>query len=108
MELFISILVYLYIAFCTMAISYKTGNENIGWFAFIPLLNVFLIIKMADLSILTILLLFIPIVNYVFIAFCYMRISAFIGLSPIWGLLMFIPGINLFAIGYAAFSNTSY
>ncbi|MDQ2085028.1 hypothetical protein RBH29_01070 [Herbivorax sp. ANBcel31] len=101
----IGLLIYGYVAFCTYAIAIKLNREEDAWMAFVPLLNLYVLVSFADLPIYACIAFLIPVVNYFLIAFCYMRIFAFVGKSPWLGLLMFIPLVNLVVLGYVAFTD---
>ncbi|HHX17512.1 MAG TPA: hypothetical protein GX727_01475 [Clostridium sp.] len=112
--LFIGFLVYIYTIFCTLVIAYKLDimSESgwLTWAIFVPGLNVLVLLHLADLSLFLFLLVFLPamhkslvVVVYLLVAFCYMRIFAFRGKHPLFGLLMFVPFVNLFVLGYVAF-----
>jgi hypothetical protein len=101
---FLYIVGYLYISVCIFAIAGKTGTDN-AWFAFVPILNLILLIRIADKPIWWILLLFIPLVNIVIGVILWMAVAEARG-KPSWmGLLMIIPGVNLILMGYLAFSR---
>ena len=62
---------YVVTAYCLMVIAQKTGHEDKGWWAFIPILNLLLMISIAGKEWWWILLMFIPLVNFVvFIMLC--------------------------------------
>lgn len=86
---------YLAIAYCLMSIANKTQTKN-GWFAFVPILNVILMINIARKPIWWILLLFIPIANIIAGFFIMMGIAEARG-KPSWigALGMFFPFIVL-------------
>jgi len=101
---FLYIVLYLYITLSIFFIANKTGTDN-AWFAFIPILNILLLIQIADKPIWWILLCFIPLVNIVMAVLIWMGVAEARG-KPAWlGLLMLIPGVNLVLMGYLAFSR---
>jgi hypothetical protein len=100
---FIAIAVYLYITISVFMIANKTGSDN-AWFAFVPILNLILLIQIADKPIWWVLLCFIPLVNIVMAVLIWMGVAEARG-KPAWmGILMLIPGVNLIVVGYLAFS----
>lgn len=99
----LGVLSYLYVAICLYLIATKTGEDN-AWFAFVPILNLVLILSISGKPIWWILLLFIPFVNIVILALIFMGMAQARGKSPWLGLLALIPGVNLGYFGYLAFS----
>ena len=103
MNYIISILVYVYVVVCLYSIAEKLGRTEYGIMLFVPIMNLYFIVKIADLSAWWMILFFIPVVNYLLLAFCFMRITAFLGKSPWLGLAMVVPIVNLVLLGYLAF-----
>jgi len=100
---FIGIAVYLWITISVFMIANKTGTDN-AWFAFVPILNVVLLIQIADKPIWWTFLCFIPLVNVVMLVLIWMGVAEVRG-KPAWvGILMLIPVVNLIVVGYLAFS----
>jgi hypothetical protein len=103
--LFFVLLIYIYMAVCLMKMAKKTNTEN-AWFAWIPILNVILMLQIAKKPLWWILLMFIPLVNIVVSIMVWMEISKALG-KPDWlGILMIVPVANLIIPGYLAFSNS--
>jgi hypothetical protein len=106
-QLIISLAFYLFFAFCLYTICNKLNVEN-GWFAWIPVLNVYVSFKAGDepSPVLWTILMLIPLVNFVAI-FIYIKawinITKKLGKSPWILLLTIIPVINLAVMGYLAF-----
>jgi hypothetical protein len=95
---------YLYVSYCLYVMAQKTGEDN-AWFAFIPILDLVLLLSIADKPIWWIVLFLIPLVNIVFVVLVWMAVAGRMG-KPSWlGLLILIPLVNLGIIGYLAFSN---
>jgi len=109
MILFIFIFVviyYLYFAFCLFKIAKKTNTGN-AWFAWLPILDFLLMIRIAKKPDWWIVLLFLPILNILTGILLWMGIAKTLG-KPQWlGILMLITPINLFIPAYLAFSNNS-
>jgi hypothetical protein len=98
------IIFYIYFAICLMKIAKKTNTEN-GWFAWIPILNVFLMLMIAKKPLWWFILLLIPIVNIIIGIIVWMAIAEARG-KPNWvGVLMIIPFLNIIIPGYLAFSK---
>ena len=97
--------IYLYFAYTMMVIANKTKTPN-SWMAWVPILNLFLMVKVAGKSYWWILLLLIPIVNAVVAVYLWMEISRRRGFSSYLGLLLLIPILGtLFLPAYVAFAE---
>lgn len=95
---------YVYIAICLMNIAKKTNTEN-GWFAWIPILNVFLMLMIAKKPLWWFILMLIPIVNIIIGIIVWMAVAEARG-KPSWiGILMIVPFVNIIILGYLAFSK---
>lgn len=102
--LVIALLVYIYMAICLMKIAKKTGMDN-AWFAWIPILNIILMIQCAQKPLWWIILFFIPLANIVAMIIIWMAVAKNLG-KPEWlGILMIVPFANLIVPGYLAFSG---
>ncbi|MDK8181686.1 MULTISPECIES: DUF5684 domain-containing protein [unclassified Paenibacillus] len=103
-----SILLYLVFYLIGTVPYYVLGNKagyDKSWFAFIPILNIVLVIRVAQESLWFLLLLIIPFVNIVAsIYLMYKFIKAF-GRSGLEIILLIIPVVNLVYLYYLAFSN---
>lgn len=101
------LLVYVYPALCLHFIASKT-NTSPAWLAWIPIANVVLMLMVADKPIWWIVLLFIPLVNLVWIVLAilvWMGIAEKRGKSSAIGILIIVPFVNLIMMGYLAFSK---
>jgi hypothetical protein len=95
---------YIYLAICLMKIAKKTNTEN-GWFAWIPILNVFLMLMIAKKPLWWFILMLIPFVNIIIGIIVWMAIAEARG-KPNWiGILMIFPLLNVIILGYLAFSK---
>ena len=93
-------------AICLMKIAKKTNTEN-AWFAWIPILNIILMVQCAKKPLWWIILFFIPFVNIVAMIMIWMAISKNVG-KPEWlGILMIIPFGNIVVPAYLAFSDNT-
>lgn len=100
----IMVVAYIYIAICLMKIAKKTNTEN-GWFAWIPILNVFLMLMIAKKPLWWFILMLIPIVNFIIFIIVWMAIAEARG-KPNWiGILTIVPFVNIIILGYLAFSK---
>ena len=111
----IGLIMYIYMAICLMKIAKKTGTEN-AWFAWIPILNFILMLRLGEKSSWWALLLIgyiIPFVNFlvgivilVISVMAWMKIAERLG-KPNWlGILTVVPIAQLIIPGYLAFSNS--
>jgi ABC-type Na+ efflux pump permease subunit len=102
--LVIALLIYVYMAICLMKIAKKTSTEN-AWFAWIPILNIVLMIQCAKKPLWWIILFFIPFANIVAMIIIWMAVAKNVG-KPEWvGVLMIVPIANIIIPGYLAFSG---
>ena len=100
------IAVYLYFAFMQYKMAAnKTGNADMAWFAFIPILNTVLLIKMADKPMWWFLLLLVPIVNVIAFFILWMEAAKACSQSPAWGFLMLIPPLSFVAAFILAYGS---
>jgi len=100
----ISVVIYLCAAYCLQRIAGKTQTPH-GWMAYIPVLNLYLMCKIAGKPVWWIILMFIPIVNIVILILVYMAIAKAVG-KPEWtGILQIIPVVNLVILSWWAFSK---
>ena len=99
-----AVAVYVYFAVCLMKMATKTGTAN-SWFAWIPILNMILMLQIARKPVWWVILFFIPLVNIVISILVWMAVAESLG-KPSWlGILMIVPVANLIIPGYLAFSN---
>ncbi len=102
--LILLIAIYAYSAFCIQTIANKTGTEN-SWYAWVPIVNIYLLVKVAQKPGWWLILFLIPIVNIVIGIIVWMKISELLK-KPSWlGILFIIPILNFVLIGYLAFSE---
>ena len=96
--------VYAYFAVCLMRIAQKTNTPN-GWFAWIPILNIVIMVQIAKKPLWWIVLFFIPLVNIAAMIIIWMDVAVARN-KPNWlGVLMIVPGANFIVPGYLAFSD---
>lgn len=100
----LSLVSYIYTSLCFHKIANKT-NTPFAWFAWLPVLSIFLMLMIAKKSFWWFVLLLIPLVNLVCIIIICMEIAKMRN-KPGWlGILMMLPFVNFFVIGYLAFSS---
>jgi len=103
--LLLPILLYVYTGFILKTIAKKTNTED-GWLAWIPVINLYLLCRIARKPGWWVILLFIPfLVNVIIFIILWMRIAE-IRNKPAWlGVLMILPIINFVIAGILAFSD---
>ena len=84
----------------------KKKNIPHSWFAWIPILNIYLMCQIAQKPAWWIVLYFIPFVNIIVAIFLFVGIAKAFGKSGWFAVLMILPIVNLFAWGHLAFSKT--
>lgn len=87
-----------------MKIAEKTGTEN-GWWAWIPILNILLMLAIARKPLWWIILLLIPLVNLVILILVFVGICQARGKSGLLTIGFFVPIVNLIVLGYLAFGD---
>ena len=95
---------YAFFAICLQKIAEKTNTDN-AWWAWVPILQAFLMLKIADRPMWWIVLLFIPLVNFVITLVVLVDICKAREKSPAWVVAFLFPGVNLLALGYLGFSE---
>lgn len=96
---------YVYMALALQTISKKLGVTDKAWWAWIPILNVLLMLELANKELWWIILFFIPIVNIVIMVIVWMAIAEARGKPNWWGIMMIIPIMNIIAPGYIAWTE---
>ncbi len=96
---------YLYFTYAQFKIAQKTGHSGNAWWAFIPILNTILLIKMAGRPMWWFFLCLIPIVNVIVFVVMWINVAKACNQSPVWGFLTILPFINFISIGVLAFSG---
>lgn len=93
---------YVIMAYSLMVIAKKTGTEN-GWFAWIPILNIILMVNITQKPIWWVILFFIPLANIVAVFVIMMALAEVRG-KPAWiGIVgAFLPYI---VMPYLAFTD---
>jgi hypothetical protein len=98
------LVLYVYVALALQTIATKTNTEN-PWFAWIPILNLILMLNVARKPIWWIILCLIPLVNIVIYIIIWMGIAEARNKPNWWGILMIVPVANLVVPGYLAWSD---
>jgi hypothetical protein len=95
---------YVYMSLALMTIAQKTGAEN-AWFAWIPILNILLMLNIARKPIWWIILFLIPLVNIVVAILVWMGIAEARNKPNWWGIMVIVPVMNIVMPGYLAWSD---
>lgn len=103
-QLVVFLIAYIYMGICFQKIAEKTNTEN-PWWAWVPILNIFLMLKIARRPLWWIILLFIPLVNIIIAIVVFMAIAEARGKPSWYGILIIVPLVNIFLPGYLAFSD---
>ena len=92
--------VYALLCFPLMRIAHRLKAS--GWMAWVPILQIFLIIRIADKSSLWFLFFFFPGINLLAFLFAWMSIARRLERSHRLGYLMLVPGVNVLTLWYLA------
>lgn len=95
---------YVVSALALMTIANKTGTDN-SWMAWIPFLNVWLMIEIAGLDWWYLILFFVPLVNLAVFAYAWWCIAGERGFPEFVGLLTLIPCLGMIVMLYIAFAE---
>jgi hypothetical protein len=95
---------YVYVSLALMTIAKKTNTPN-AWLAWIPIVNIILILNIAKKPLWWFILCLIPLVNIVIMIILWMAIAEARGKPSWWGILIIIPLVNLIVPGYLAWSD---
>jgi hypothetical protein len=96
--------IYVYMALCLQTIAKKTNTEN-AWLAWIPIVNIILMLNIAKKPLWWIILFLVPLVNLVIGIIVWMAIAEARGKPSWWGILLIVPVVNIIVPGYLAFSE---
>ena len=95
---------YVYMSLALQTIANKTGTAN-AWLAWIPIVNLFLLLNIAKKPLWWFLLFLIPLVNLVFLVIVWMEVAKACR-KPDWlGILMIVPLVNIVLPGYLAWAD---
>lgn len=96
--------IYIYMGLALQTIAKKTNTEN-GWMAWIPIVNVFLMLNIARKPLWWFILCLIPFVNIVIAIIVWMGIAEARNKPNWWGILMIVPFVGIIVPGYLAWSE---
>lgn len=100
-----ALIFYVIFAICLMKLAKKTGVAD-GWWAWIPILNIFLLLRIAGKEWWWVFLFFVPLINIVIGIILWMAIAERVGKPSWWGVLIIVPLIGQFVPLYLAFSKS--
>jgi hypothetical protein len=93
-QLIIAIATYILMALPLFVLGQKTNQDN-AWFAFVPILNLVLLIQIAGKELWWIILFLIPCVNWIVYIICWMAVCDRVN-KPNWmGILCGIPCLHI-------------
>lgn len=100
----IVLVTYVFMAYVVMTIANKLGTEN-SWMAWVPILNVYLIVRMAGRPGWWLLLFLVPFVGFFIAIYVWMLIAERRGRPQYWGVLMIVPVVNVILMAMLAFTE---
>jgi hypothetical protein len=99
---------YLFFSYCYYRIARKVG-VSAPWLAFVPILQIWTLFacagKSTGMTILLLILLFVPLVNIIVIIYVWMMIAENLGKNKWIGLLILVPFVNIILPIWFAFSR---
>ena len=95
---------YVYTALAVQTIAQKTNTEN-PWLAWIPIINIILLLNIAKKPIWWIILCLIPLVNIIIFIIVWMAVAEARNKPNWWGILLIVPVVGLIVPGYLAWSD---
>jgi hypothetical protein len=97
-------LIYVYVSLALQTIATKTNTPN-AWLAWIPIVNIFLMLNVAQKPLWWFILFLIPIANIVVGILAWMAIAERRGKPSWWGIMVIVPVMNIIMPGYLAWSD---
>jgi Family of unknown function (DUF5684) len=95
---------YVYLSLAVQTIANKTHTEN-SWMAWIPIVNLFLLLNIAKKPAWWFVLFLIPVVSLVMVIIVWMAVAEARGKPSWWGILLIVPLVGLIVPGYLAWSD---
>lgn len=96
--------IYVYFALAFSTIAKKTNTPN-AWWAWVPILNIILLLNVAKKPVWWIVLFFVPIVSIVIAIIVFMGVAEARGKPNWWGILIIVPFVGMIVPGYLAWSD---
>lgn len=94
---------YLFFGYCMKLIAEKTGHTENSWWAWVPILQIVLLLQIAQKPVWWIILLIIPLVGTVISILVFMEIAQARGKESWWGIITAI--VPFIGLPYLAFSD---
>ena len=95
---------YAFVAVCLMKIADKLSVPD-SWWAWVPILNILLLVKMSGKPMWWVVLFFLPVANLVAAILVFVAILEALKKPPLFVIGFFIPILNLILLGYLAFGD---
>lgn len=95
---------YIYMALALQTIADKTSTPN-AWLAWIPIVNLILMLQIAKKPMWWFILFFVPLANIVIAIMVWMGIAVARQKPDWWGILVIVPIANLVVPGYLAWAD---
>jgi hypothetical protein len=102
--LFVWLVVYLFIGYCLKTIADKTGHTENSFWAWIPIMNILLLLQIAGKPAWWIVLMIIPFVNFIVAIIVMMEVAKARGKESWWGIIAAV--VPIIGWPYLAFSDT--
>ncbi len=99
-----ALVMYVYMALALQTIAKKTNTEN-AWLAWIPIINIILMLNIAKKPLWWLILFLIPLVNIVIAIIVWMAIAEARKKPNWWGILIIVPFVNIIVPGYLAWAD---
>ncbi len=96
--------IYVYMSLALQTIAKKTNTPN-GWMAWIPIINVFLMLNIAKRPAWWFILCLVPFVNIVIFIIVWMGIAEARQKPNWWGILLIVPLVGIIVPGYLAWAD---
>jgi len=90
----VGVIIYIYTAFCFHRIA-RNLMVRPSWFAWIPILNIYLWCRICGKGVLWTILFFIPVVNLVIFVMLCLKLARACGRSRLYGVLLILPIVDL-------------
>jgi Family of unknown function (DUF5684) len=99
-----ALVMYVYFALALQTIATKTNTEN-PWLAWIPVVNLILVLNIAKKPIWWFVLFLIPLVNIVVSVITWMAVAEARNKPSWWGIVLLVPAVGIIVPGYLAWSD---
>jgi len=96
--------IYVYFALAISTIARKTNTPN-AWYAWVPILNMVLVLNVAKKPVWWFILFFVPFVNMVILIITWMAVAQARGRPDWWGVFIIAPFANFILPGILAWSD---